>query len=164
MKTKVLTKKQCMDLLKKNKTPLNVIEHCKAVCKVAENVTNRLIMKNITVNKELVIASAMLHDIERMKQNHVVKGGNLLKKLGYKDVSRVIKKHGLYMLFEKRNMPLTIEEKIVFYADKKVKENKIVSLKKRFLDLEKRYNVDLKKELNFTLNIEKELLSRLSRK
>ena len=57
------SKEECMEILNKNKTPSNVIEHCKTVCKVAEDVTNRLIKKDVNVNKDIVIAAALLHDI-----------------------------------------------------------------------------------------------------
>ena len=114
--------------------------------------------KGKKINKNLVIASALLHDIERLKENHVEVGANLLKKLGFPEVSEVVKKHSLYTIGEENITPKTAEEKIVFYADKRVIGNKIVSMEERFKDLEKRYNVDLSKEFKFTKKIEKELL------
>jgi putative nucleotidyltransferase with HDIG domain len=156
--TKIPTKKECLAILKRNKTPSNVIKHSKAVCKVAENVANRLVKKKIRLNKKLVIAAALLHDIERAKDNHVVKGERLLKKLGFPEVAKVIKKHSLYKIEEKSRQPKTWEEKIVFYADKRCIGKNIVSLEKRFKALENHYKIDLSKELEFTKKIEKELL------
>src|SRR3989338_6350842 len=126
------TKEECLSILNKNKTPFDVIEHSKAVCKVAEKNAGKLIRKGIKLNKKLVMASALLHDIEREKPNHVIKGALLLKKLGYPEIADVIKKHSLYKLEEKSRQPRTWEEKIVFYSDKRVMDSKIVSLKERF--------------------------------
>ena len=152
------SREQCLQILKNNKTPSNIIEHSKAVCKVAEEVAQKLIKKGMKVNKELVIAGALLHDIERHKENHVIVGANLLKKLGYPEVAKVISKHTLYKVEIEENQPRTFEEKIVFYADKRVKNDKVVSLEERYDDINERYNVDLNWEMKFTKKIEKELL------
>ncbi|MDP6648379.1 MAG: HDIG domain-containing protein [Candidatus Woesearchaeota archaeon] len=147
------TKEQCLDILNTNKTPPNVIEHCKAVCRLAEEIADNLMQKGIEVNKKLVTASSLLHDIERSKNNHVAEGAKLLKSLGFPEVSEVVSKHSLHKVEEPEKEPKTVEEKIVFYADKRVQENKIVSLKERFQDLEKRYSIDLSRELEFAKKI-----------
>ncbi len=151
------SKEECLAILNKNKTPSNVVEHCKTVCKVAKEIAKKLIKRGIKVNKGLVIAAALLHDIEREKDNHVVVGERLLKNMGFPEVAKVAKKHSLYQIENIEIQPNTIEEKILFYADKRVKGNKIVSLEERFEDLKKRYNIDLTKEFEFTKKIEKEL-------
>lgn len=150
------SKKECFEILKRNKTPSQVILHSKAVCKCAENIANALAKKGIKLNKKLVIAAALLHDIERGKNQHVMKGFRLLKKLGYKEVAEVVKKHSLYKIKQKNRQPRSWEEKIVFYADKRCIGNKVVPLEKRFDVLQKHYKVSLSKELNFTEKIEKE--------
>ena len=152
------TKEECLAILNKNKTPSNVIKHSIKVCKVAERIAEGLAGKRIKLNKKMVIAAALLHDIERAKENHVIKGAKLLKSMGFKQISEVVKKHSLYKIRQKGRQPRTWEEKIVFYADKRVMGNKIVSLRKRFEALGKNYNVDLSKELDFTKKIEKELM------
>jgi putative nucleotidyltransferase with HDIG domain len=152
------SKEECLEILHRNKTPSNVIEHCKTVCKVAEGIAERLIGKGIKVNKGLVIAAALLHDIEREKDDHVVAGANLLKEMGFPEVSGVVKKHSLHQIEKEANKPLGIEEKILFYADKRAREDKIVSLDERKKDLEKRYKRDFSREFEFAKKIEKELL------
>ena len=155
---KIPSKLECLSILAKNKTPSNVIEHCKAVCKVAEEIADNLIKKGIDLNKDLVVASALLHDIEREKKDHIEEGAKLINSLGFPEVSEVIKKHSLYKIEDPQRQPKTYEEKIVFYADKRVKGSKIVSLEERFADLKKRYNIDLKKEFEFSKKVEKELM------
>ena len=147
-----------LDILNKNKTPSNVIEHSRTVCKLAEDVAEKLIKKGIKVNKKLLVASALLHDIEREKDNHVIEGAKLLKSMGFCEISETTRKHSLHEIEKEKNRPLSIEEKILFYADKRVKGNKIVSLKERIEDLNKRYNRDFSKEYEFAKKIERELL------
>lgn len=156
--SKIPSKEECLSILNKNKTPSNVIEHCKAVCKVAEEIADNLIKKGIKVNKKLVIAATLLHDIEREKKDHIEEGAKLINSLGFLEVSEVIKKHSLYKVEDPERQPKNYEEKIVFYADKRVKGNKIVSLEERFADLKKRYDIDLTKEFEFTKKVERELL------
>ena len=154
------SREQCLQILKDNKTPSNIIEHCKAVAKFAGEIAEKLIKKGRKVSKELVVAGALLHDIERHKDNHVARGAELVKKLGYPEVAEVVSKHTLYKVEMEENQPKTFEEKIVFYADKRVKNDKVVSLEERYDDIRERYGVNLKHqwEMEFTKKIEKELL------
>lgn len=155
---KIPSKEECIDILNKNKTPSNVIEHSKAVCRFAEDIAEKLIKKGIKVNKKLVAAAALLHDIERGKDNHVIEGAKLLKGLGFCEISEVTKKHSLYKIENEEVQPRTIEEKILFYADKRIKGDKIVSLEERFEDINKRYGVHLGNELEFAKKIGEELM------
>lgn len=149
------TKQQCLSILKENKTPSNVIEHSMTVCNFALDLTNKLEKKGIKVNKGLVIAASLLHDVERVKKNHVEEGAKLLNRLGFPEVAEVIRRHTLHKLDED-NLK-TVEEKILFYADKRIKDDKVVSLRERIRLLEEKYKVDLKKEFEFAKKIEKGL-------
>ena len=151
------SKEQCIEILRRNNTPEHIIEHCKIVCKVAEDVADKLINRGMKINKELVIAASLLHDIERIKDNHVTEGAKLLKSMGFLEISEAIRKHSLYKLDEKEIRPETTEEKIVFYADKRVVDDRITSLEERFEDLTKRYKKNFTKELEFSKKIEEEL-------
>ncbi|MDP3765104.1 MAG: HDIG domain-containing protein, partial [Nanoarchaeota archaeon] len=106
-KIKIPSKEECISILTKNKTPSNVIGHCKAVCKVAEEVADKLIVKGIKVNKELVIAASLLHDIERHKKDHINEGAKLLKEMGFQEIAGIIKKHSLYQIEENDVQPKT---------------------------------------------------------
>jgi len=155
---KIPSREECLSILNKNKTPSNVIEHSKAVCKVTEEIADNLIEKGIKIDKGLVIAASLLHDIEREKKEHIMEGAKLIKNMGFPEVAKVMSKHSLYKIENPLKQPKTYEEKIVFYADKRVKGSKIVSLEERFRDLKERYNIDLKEEFEFAKKIEKELV------
>lgn len=156
---KIPTKDECIQILLDNNTPSNVINHCKTVAALSEKIADELIASGIEIKKDLLIAAALLHDIERVKPNHIIEADRLLKKLGLFRVAKVAKKHGLHYFDNKEHIPETIEQKILFYADKRVKASKVVSVKERIDDLKFRYGGDFSKELKIATDIENEIES-----
>lgn len=156
---KIPTREECIKILKENNVPDNIIAHAKAVCNFSMKVVDALEKRGVNVNKDLVAAGSLLHDVEKLSPNdHVVGGFEMVKSIGYPEVASVIKKHGIYHLEEEEFAPKTWEEKIVFYADKRVKGDKIVSVDERFEYIKQRYKKeDVENEIEFTKKIEKEL-------
>ncbi|MGR3318722.1 MAG: HD domain-containing protein [Candidatus Anammoxibacter sp.] len=153
---------KCLNLLNKNKIPDNIIAHSEAVCRFAAEFADKLISKRVNVNKKLVIAAALLHDIEKLNGDHVVNGWKLVSKLGYPEVANIVKRHGLRCGGGAEYTPQTIEDKIVFYADKRVLFDKTVSLEERLMYIAKNYDLGNIKEMEgFCQTIEKELYSLL---
>ena len=154
------TEKECLEILKENNVPENVIAHSIAVKNAAVEITDNLIKKGVKVNKDLVIAAALLHDIARIMQgHHAIEGAKILEELGFHEVAEIAKTHGLSNL--EKLIPITTEQKIIFYADKVATENKRVTVEERFDYFKKRYGgrEELwKKGYDFTKKIEKELM------
>ena len=116
-----------IELLRKENTPENVIDHCKAVylkaMKIATNFDN--------ADKELIRKGALLHDIGRSRTHgirHAIEGVEIAKKYGYpQEVLNIIERHigaGITAeeaiklgLPKKSYIPQTLEEKIVAHAD-----------------------------------------------
>ncbi|HLC60594.1 MAG TPA: HD domain-containing protein [Candidatus Nanoarchaeia archaeon] len=157
---KIPTKEECLDLLRRNKVPHNIIAHTKKVCEFSLKVCGVLEEREIKVNRNLVAAAALLHDIKKLEPGeHEIEGAKYIKSLGYPEVADLIKKHGLKYSLNDEFTPITWEEKIIFYSDKRVKNDKIVSIDERFEYIKQRYKTeDVEKELKFTKDIEKELL------
>ncbi|GEM_PF-309695 len=154
------TREECIKILKENNVTDNIIAHLKAVCEFSMKVVDVLEKKGINVNRELVAAGALLHDIKKLAPgNHVIVGYEFVKSLGYPEVALIVKKHGLADLKNDDCVPKTWEEKIVFYSDKRVKNDRVVSADERFEYIKQKYNkADVEIELKFTKEIEKELL------
>ena len=154
------TKEECLNMLEKENVPSNIISHLKAVHDFSTKICDVLEKRGIQVNRNLVAAGALLHDIRKTSPNdHIIEGYELVKSLGYPEVAEVIKKHGLMHIDNGEFVPKTWEEKVVFYADKRCRGNKVVNLEERFEYIKQRYKkerVDL--EISFTKKIEKELL------
>ena len=127
-----------IELLEKENTPENVIEHCKAVyekaMKIAANFDN--------VDEDLIRKGALLHDIGRSRTHgitHAIKGVEIARTYGYPDdVLNIIERHigaGITAdeavklgLPEKSYVPQTLEEKIVAHADNLISGTKEVDI------------------------------------
>ncbi|MHA1303984.1 MAG: HD domain-containing protein [Candidatus Heimdallarchaeaceae archaeon] len=121
------SKEECLVLLKKYNTPTNVIRHCLAVTDVAEKICREI----QHINKELVIAGAMLHDIGRSVTHslfHANEGAKILKHEGIDPrITEIVKNHiGTGITKEEAiqlglppedYMPKTLEAVVVSYAD-----------------------------------------------
>ena len=154
------TKEECLKILRENNTPDNVIAHCKAVCDFSMKIADLLEKRGINVNRDLIAAGALLHDIKKVNsEDHILDGYELVKSLGFPEVALIIKKHGLVHIKKEEFEPKSWEEKIVFYADKRVKGDKIVSVDGRFSYIRERYKKeDVENEIQFTKRLEYELL------
>lgn len=138
MSEKLPSREQALQLLREHQCPPEVINHCKAVTKLALETTGILKERGLKIDSELVEAGALLHDIGRSKTHtvhHVVVGAEIAKTAGLPDsVISVIKRHvgGGITASEAKKLgwpedvyvPITLEEKIVSYADKLIENSK----------------------------------------
>jgi uncharacterized protein len=135
---KLPSREQALQILRQSECHPKIIMHCKAVAKLALRTANTLKKKNLKVNLELVEIGALLHDIGRSKTHtihHAVIGAELAEALGISEqVISIIKRHvgGGITASEAKKLgwpedlytPITIEEKIVSYADKLIVNSK----------------------------------------
>lgn len=162
----VTSREECFELLWKHNVPSEIIRHCIAVSRLACEIAKKLESKGKRINMELLDRACLLHDIGKLESiekggRHEQIGYNILVKHGLKEIAEVIRKHPLHYISDLKNQPKTWEEKILYYADKRVINHKIAPLKKRLEDLYKRYpqHADsIKKAEPLILKLEKELL------
>ncbi len=116
-----------LELLKKENTPENVIEHSKAVCRKAMKIASNFKDADL----DLIRKGALLHDIGRSRTHgitHAIVGVEIARQYGYgQDVLNIIERHigaGITEseavklgLPKKSYVPETLEEKIVAHAD-----------------------------------------------
>jgi len=151
------SEKECLDLLKVHNP--KVMHHSIFVKEVSLKIADILSMKGILVNKELIAAGALLHDIKKTfngPDEHNVRGCEFLTELGYPEVGKISKNHFFESELE------SYEEKIVYYADKLCNRGQIlVSLDERINYAIDKYNFPKHKKdawLKEALDIENELL------
>jgi uncharacterized protein len=137
------SRKQALQLLFENGCSAKVINHCKAVTKLALETANILTEKGLKIDVELVEVGALLHDIGRSKTHsvhHAVVGAEIAEAAGLPDsVVSIIKRHvgGGIAPSEAAKLgwpedvyvPITLEEKIVSYADKLIENSKRAPIK-----------------------------------
>jgi uncharacterized protein len=110
--------------------------HCEAVAEVALKTARTLKEKGFTVDSDLVEIGALLHDIGRAKThtvNHAVAGAEIAEAAGLPEpLVSIIKRHvggGITAAEAERfgwpkdvYVPMSLEEKIVSYADKLIED------------------------------------------
>ena len=134
------SREQALQLLRESHCSVKVIKHCKAVAKLALETAEACKEKGLNVDLELVEIGALLHDIGRSKTHtvhHAVVGAEISEAAGLPEpVISIIKRHvgGGITPSEAEKLgwpkdfyvPMTIEEKIVSYADKLIENSKRV--------------------------------------
>lgn len=75
------------------------------------------------------------------KVGHARGAADILQKNGHADLAVLVLKHDFYspVSVEKQDRPQSYEEKIIYYADKRVMHSNIVSIRQRLEDLDHRY-------------------------
>ena len=162
------TRKECFNLLKEYAVPSHIVEHSLAAMKLAVFLAKRLKEKGVAIDIELVDRACLLHDIVRpsdfqesvyskFEKNitdqqkakwkqirakyktvpHEYAAYEILKDK-YPELALAVKKHRYMALLDEKEKPSTWEEKLVYYADKRVMHEKIVPLKERLAEGHKR--------------------------
>ena len=135
-------REQCLSLLDDMDMPEHILAHSELVCKVALLLTDCLGAAGIRLDRPLVNASALLHDITKPRsfttgENHSKTGGEYLTGLGFPEVGEVVRQHVILDAYFAADTPT--EAEVVNYADKRVLHDKIVSLDERMQYILQRY-------------------------
>nr|WP_281432320.1 HD domain-containing protein [Desulfatitalea alkaliphila] len=122
--------------------PEHILAHSQLVCQVALLLTDALQAAGVPLNRPLVHASALLHDITKPRsfttgENHAQTGGEYLAGLGFPEVGEVVRQHVVLDAYFAAEAPN--EAEIVNYADKRVLHDKIVPLDQRMQYILARY-------------------------
>ncbi|TDA32002.1 MAG: TIGR00295 family protein [Hadesarchaea archaeon] len=127
------TREEALSLLREVGCGEGVIRHCLAVERKALELAELVSRNGVKVDRELVGIGALLHDIGRSVTHgirHGVEGGRILREKGFPELSRFAENHlgagipkeeAVELGLPGRDfLPLTVEEKLVTYADKLV--------------------------------------------
>ena len=129
-----LSEELCKKLLDGAGTPKQVQEHCVAVKKQAMKICDALQEAAVKLDKQLVLSSALLHDIARMQKHHGTIGGEWIRILGYPLQAAVIEKHHDTL----ENIDIIDESVVLMMADRCVKETEVVPIELRFAESRKK--------------------------
>lgn len=88
------------------------------------------------INERLLIAAALLHDIDKNVtklpgEKHPDAGVRILREEGMEEVAALVKTHPLHAILDPAIAPKTIEQKLLFLADKMVKQE-VIGVDARF--------------------------------
>lgn len=160
---------ECEAMMRQYEVPEHVRGHTGAVRKVTNFLAIKISENGMKVDLELVDRAALMHDFMKLyciKNNcrHSEEAEKVLSRKGYPEFGGVVRQHGLdeVLNFGKSTF---LEAKIVWYADKRVNHDQIVSLKERYDYLKEKYGSLSKQKMEeiiltekFGFGLEKELL------
>lgn len=135
-------KQSCFELLREMQMPAHIVVHSLQVCRVAVLLTDHLKPVNPSLNRKLVQAAALLHDITKnrsfeTKENHALTGARFLTDRQFPEVARLVRQH---VRLDHYSSDASIgAAAIINYADKRVLHDKIVSLDERMQYILERY-------------------------
>jgi putative nucleotidyltransferase with HDIG domain len=140
--------------------PEPIIKHCEAVEKMACTLYEEIASFGLGIDKTVLRAAALLHDIARQEKNHAKVGAERLKAMGYEAIGDVISTH---MDIEvDANAPLNTNE-LLFLADKLVSEDEVCGFEKRFEKALKKCegNLDAQRNITKRLNATKAIILKI---
>ena len=138
---KIPTREQCLELMEKTSMLPNIVEHSLQVMRVALAIADNL-QSDLSIDRDMVMAGALLHDITKTRslltrEHHDASGGAFLRELGFPAVAEIVEQH--VRLRDWNPEGRLSEKEIVYYADKRVMHDKIVTVEERLRDLLARY-------------------------
>lgn len=139
---RIPSEKECYRLISEMNMMDHIVDHSVQVSRVAVFLVDHMDRGTIVLNRRLVLASALLHDITKTRsfntrENHATTGAQFLYDCGYQHVGDVVGQH--VRLNEYFISRLPTEAEIVNYADKRVLHDQIVPLKDRMTYILKKY-------------------------
>lgn len=147
--------------------PEHVVRHCEAVMRATELLSEHLLKNGRLVRPALAKTAALVHDLfrfldfrpeghrsefatnspvqqklwqpwrERYPLSHEAACAAFLREEGYDALASVVATHGVK---ESPGANATTEQRLVYYADKRIMEEKPVTLDERYADFRTRYN------------------------
>ena len=140
--------KECLNLMERYHMLPNIMEHSIVVARVAEVITNSLIRagKN-QLSLEKVIAGSLLHDIGKTAclnndDDHAARGFEICLSHNLEPIADIVAEHVILKNFTPESG--FTEKEIVYYADKRVNHNQVVSLEERLAYILERYGMNNK--------------------
>lgn len=125
------SEEQAKALWEKYNFPQQKQLHVRLVARVA-----LLFAKRCQVNEKLLLAAALLHDIDKNipllpGERHPDTAVRILQEEGMDEVASIVKTHALHAILDPQIFPKSLEEKILYLSDKMVKYD-IVGVDGRF--------------------------------
>jgi putative hydrolase of the HAD superfamily len=134
---------ECLSWLEEQKATTNLIAHCREVARTAYRLAVWMRQTGESVDPLLTHRGGLLHDLDKitarqMGEQHGEYAARLLEERGQPRLAQIARRHQIN-LSEVGSQPETWEQKLVFYADKLVEQNQLVSLTQRLEALILRY-------------------------
>jgi molybdenum cofactor cytidylyltransferase len=141
-------------------------QHCREVARVADGIAGSLNRTGAGLDREVVLAAALLHDLARGRPGHAREAARLVREAGFHAIAEAIIAH---MDIEPGQGPDISAGEVLFLADKLVSGDRLVTLADRFAQASARYGEDadaleaIGARYNTALLIQQRIESRIGR-
>lgn len=122
-------------LYQKYQTPQQVIRHMRKVAEVADRLMDGMKMCGSRVR---VMQACLLHDLCRAEKQHARVSAEAIRKEGYPAIAALVAVHHQAAYSEQEAQGPLTEAELLFYADKRVQEDRLVSVEERFRESRKK--------------------------
>jgi len=134
--------KECISLMNTYGMLDNIKAHSLKVEQVARIIAQGLIKSGINISIEKVTAGALMHDIAKTMclgstKDHATMGMEICIENNFTEIAEIVGEH-IQLKFYETDSEVN-EKEIIYYADKRVNHNEIVTLEKRLEYLLDRY-------------------------
>jgi HD superfamily phosphodiesterase len=121
-----------------------LLRHAETVALAAYMIARICAENNLNINPILAHRGGLVHDLDKLQtlesyQHHGVVASKYLADKGYPELARIALCHPAFAILDPDTFPTTLEEKIVYLADKMVEGDRIVGVKRRLMRLVQRY-------------------------
>lgn len=123
-------------LYQKYETPKQVIRHMRKVAEVADQLMDGIPMPGL--NRARVMKACLLHDLCRAEKQHALVSAEAIRKEGYSAIAALVAVHHQAAYSEREAQGPLTEAEVLFYADKRVQEDRLVSVEERFRESRKK--------------------------
>jgi len=136
------SREECLAIMDQYHMPAHIKAHSLVVEKIAGLIGRGLQNAGIDLSLEKITAGALLHDIAKglcfdSAEDHAHKGAEICRINHFEEICIIVDKH--ISLYDHDLNGAIAEVEIVYYADKRVNHDIIVSLEERMNYLFKRY-------------------------
>ena len=140
--TAIPTVAECFQLMDTYRMLPNIRAHSVVVARIAAFLTKCLIDRGLHLSLDTVIAGALLHDIGKTAclntpENHAAKGREICLAEQLDGIGDIVAEH---VILKNYSPDMELSEKvIVYYADKRVNHDQVVSLEERLTYIIRQY-------------------------
>ena len=163
---------ECYRLMDKYVMLDHIREHSLVVEEIACIIARKLKEAGANISLRKIRAGALMHDIGKTlclntHDDHAAKGREICIENNLEEIAEIVNEHVTLKNYD-LNEEIT-EKEIIYYADKRVNHDKVVSLEERqeyilerYAKSKKELNIGIIKNFNFCREVEKKIFSLLS--
>ena len=138
---------ECLRLMNQYAPDPGLQRHMRVVALTAYFTARLLAANGQAVDPILAHRGALLHDLDKLRtvrtnRRHGEEAAGILTELGYPALAPLVRSHPAFSVLDPAVTPVTLEQKLVYLADKMCESGRVVTVDTRLAHLRERYPAD----------------------